>query len=94
MKNVLPYVNQPCERCGSKKKIARTWKETIPTFTGTTEVEYSQIVCTNATCQKLFDEIIEQEAKKREAIRLQREQRDIERKNKLLKYRKESKKKN
>ena len=32
------YVDQPCSRCGSKKRISRTWKEKIATLT-TKQVE-------------------------------------------------------
>lgn len=75
-----PYAEQPCERCGSKKKVSKTWKEKIPTFTGTTEVEFSQIICTNIECQKVFDENIVKDAKKREDVRVQREEREKVRK--------------
>ncbi len=67
------YIDLPCERCGSKKKVAKKWKEKIPTFTGTTVVEYSQIVCTNADCQKALEVLLEKEAQKREAVRLEKE---------------------
>ncbi len=77
------YIDIPCERCGSKKAIARTWKETIATFTGTTEVEFSQIICTNAECQRLFNENIQKEEKKRNEIKLQREKREKDRKDVL-----------
>lgn len=80
----VPYVDQPCERCGSKKRVSRTWKEIIPTLSGTTEVEYSQIVCTNIVCQHAFDENLEKEAKKRATMRLEKEERDRIRKTKSL----------
>ncbi|MDE2589666.1 MAG: hypothetical protein KGL95_08395, partial [Patescibacteria group bacterium] len=72
----LSYLESPCERCGSKKKVAKRWKEKIPTFTGSTVVEYSQIVCTNVVCQKAFDEALAKEEKKRQALRLEKEKRD------------------
>src|SRR5436190_306086 len=67
------FVKQPCERCGSKKRISKTWKEKIPTLSGVTEVEYSQIICTNIVCQTEFDENLEKERKKRESLRLHKE---------------------
>lgn len=78
------YLEIPCNRCGSKKRVSKTWKEEIPTFTGTTMVEYSQIVCTNTACQKAFDENLEKETKKREAIRVEKEERAKERKENFL----------
>jgi len=79
------FVKQPCERCGSKKRISKTWKEKIPTLSGVTEVEYSQIICTNSVCQTEFDENLEKERKKRESLRLQKEKNDALRKEKKAK---------
>ncbi len=79
------FVKQPCERCGSKKRISKTWKEKIPTLSGVTEVEYSQIICTNIVCQTEFDENLEKERKKRESLRLQKEKNDALRKEKKAK---------
>ena len=52
----LNYVNQPCDRCGSKKRVAKTWKETLKTAAGVSILQVSQVVCTNDECQKSFDE--------------------------------------
>lgn len=84
MKSVL-YEDQPCERCGSKKRVSRTWKENIPVFGGTTEVKYSQVICTNPACQRAFEEKLRKEAEKREVLRLQKEEKDkIRKANSLL----------
>ena len=50
------YLNEPCERCGSKKIISKTWTEEIQTSLGTSTVEVSQTTCSNVECQALFDE--------------------------------------
>mgnify|MGYP001563907784 CR=1 FL=1 len=85
----IPYVDQPCERCGSKKRVSKTWTKTVPIFNGTTELEYSQIVCTNPVCQRAFDKNLKEETKKREVIRLEKEEKDKMRKaNSLLQARK------
>src|SRR5258708_6166824 len=78
------FVKQPCERCGSKKRISKPWKDTIPTLSGTTVVEYAQITCTNLTCQSAFDENLEKEKNKREVIRLQKETNHNQRKENSL----------
>ncbi len=78
------YVDELCERCGSKRKIAKTWKEVLPTFSGNTTVEYSQIVCTNEECQKAFDENLKKEKEKKEAMKVQKDKNDEERKAKSL----------
>lgn len=55
--------------------------EKVPTFSGKdTLVEYSQIVCTNEACQKAFEENLEKETKKKEAIQLERSKKEQERK--------------
>lgn len=79
------YADQPCSRCGSKRRISKTWKESIATLSGSTLVECSQIVCTNKDCQLAFEENLAKETKKREIIRSQKEERDKLRKvNSLL----------
>lgn len=77
---VTPYLNEPCVRCGSKKRIAKTWKETLITFNGKSIVEHSQIVCTNKICQSDFEKILLEEAKKREVAKALKEANDIARK--------------
>lgn len=88
------FEEKPCDRCGSKKRISKKWKEKIPTMTGTTVVEYSQIVCTNAICQKAFEENLEKETKKRELVKLEKEAKEkIRKTNSLLHLRKSRKNK-
>ncbi len=67
------YLGQPCERCGSKKRIAKKWKEKVPTFNGSTTIEYTQIICTNKACQKEFNKKLLEESKKREERRIEKE---------------------
>lgn len=46
----------------------------MPTFTGTTVVHYSQIVCTNLVCQETFEKQLKEETKKREVMRVKKEE--------------------
>lgn len=79
MSNV--YLDQPCDRCGSKRKTARTWKEKLPTLSGgTTEIEYSQIVCRNNVCQAKFEKKLLSETRKNRAIKRKKEANDALRK--------------
>lgn len=78
------FLEMPCDRCGSKKRVSKTWKEEIPTFTGTTMVEFSQIICTNTVCQEAFNENLEKETKKREVLRLEKEERAKEKKENFI----------
>ena len=54
-KNKSSYLDQPCERCGSPKKILKTWEEEMKTSLGSTTIIVSQSICTNKACQDLFD---------------------------------------
>ena len=74
------YVDQPCPRCGSKRRVSKRWNETIKTLTGTTIVKYSQIVCNNNVCQVEFDRQLLKETQKRQAIKLKKEANDAARK--------------
>lgn len=87
------FLNKPCDRCGSKKRVAKTWKEKVPTFSGSTIIEYSQIVCINKLCQAKFDEQLIEERKKREAVRAIREENAAIRKANSLRTKKINKKK-
>lgn len=86
------YVDQPCPQCGSKRRISKTWKETLPTFTGTTTVKYSQIVCTNDVCQLAFDKQLLKDTRKRMAIKLKKEANDAVRKANSLRKAKKTRK--
>lgn len=68
----LPYLDQPCERCGSKKALINIKKKS-PTLTITMQIEYSQIICTNKACQKEFEARLAEKREKEELIRLKRE---------------------
>lgn len=70
------YIDQPCERCGSKKSISKTWTERLETISGTSVVEVSQIICTNVTCQDLFDKNRAIEVARVNARKLQKEEQD------------------
>ena len=75
------FVDQPCQRCGSKKIIAKTWFEKVPTYSGEfIEVEYSQIICTNEECQKAFEENLKKETDKKRAIQEERKAKEDKRK--------------
>jgi hypothetical protein len=70
------YLDQPCDRCGSPKKISKTWKEKIITISGTQIVEVSQTVCTNKECQADFDKNREEELSKIEERKSSKEASD------------------
>lgn len=86
------YSDLPCPRCGAKQKISRTWKEKVPTFSGTITVDCSQIVCTDKECQKTFEKNLLEDNKKREAVRVKKEASDLERKTQALLHAAQSRK--
>ncbi len=74
MNNKTSYLDQPCERCGSKKKLAKIRKASLPNLSGTSQIEYSQVICTNEACQKEFEFRLQEKTQKDEAIKLKREE--------------------
>lgn len=82
----LLYEDQPCERCGSEKRISKKWTEILSTYHSTSKVEHMKIICTNSACQAAFEENLKKETAKRDIIRLQKEEKDkIRKANSLLK---------
>lgn len=78
------YLNEPCNRCGSEKRVAKKWKEIMPTLTGTTVIKHTQIVCMNEACQMESDEMLRKEAKKRQDVRTKKEANDAIRKANII----------
>lgn len=76
MMNSIAYKDQVCPRCGSKQRVSKVWKEVIPTFSGSVEVDCSQIVCTNDACQTAFDKNLAHETKKKEELKQQKDEKD------------------
>jgi hypothetical protein len=72
--------NSPCERCGSKRRVSKTWTEEHLTLTGTTTIECSQVICTNPECQEVFDKKLLADTQKREEIKKVKDERDALRK--------------
>lgn len=72
----VSYIDQPCERCGSKKRISKTWKEELQTSLGVSMLEVSQIVCTNSVCQALFDKNRAEELARVNERKLKKEEQD------------------
>ena len=55
----------PCDRCGSPRKVAKTWTERIKNDSGEMVLEHKEIICTNKECQKEFELLQEKENEKR-----------------------------
>lgn len=91
--SAIPYEDEPCSRCGSKKSVSKPRKQTLPTLSSITEVEYSRIICTNALCQHEFEVNLAKEQKKRKTLRLEKERNDKKRKAKSLILKKKLRKK-
>lgn len=74
MNDKTPYLEQPCERCGGKKAIAKVRNGKLQNLSGVSKIEYSQIICTNKACQKEFETRLQEKTEKEAAIRLKREE--------------------
>lgn len=68
--NNINHVDTLCERCHSKKKMAKQWTEKIENSAGFMTLVHKQMVCTNKECQAEFDKNLAAEAAKREKIKL------------------------
>lgn len=74
MSNNIPYLEQPCERCGSKKLLSKVRKATLQNLSSVSKIEYSLITCKNAICQKEFEANLEDKRIKAEEVRIKREE--------------------
>lgn len=84
---VNSYLNQPCDRCGSKKSVSKTWIEKYATISGTSSVEVSQTICTNPVCQALFEKNRAEEVERINERKLKKEEQDQIRKDNIAKTR-------
>lgn len=74
MNGYVSYLDQPCERCGDKKILTKVRKTTLKNLSSVSEIEYSQINCTNKVCQKEFEVNLAEKIIKADAIKLKREE--------------------
>lgn len=64
--NNKPYAQKPCDRCGSKRKVTKTWTERIENSYSFMTLYHSQVICTNKDCQKELEEVERKEKEKRD----------------------------
>lgn len=64
--NEKPYVDMPCDRCGSKRIISKKWTEKVENSYGYMTLYHTQILCTNKECQKELEEVERKEKEKRD----------------------------
>jgi hypothetical protein len=76
----VPYLQSPCERCGSKKIVAKIWTEKTATSFGQSTIQHTQIICSNPECQSKFDKSLANEESKRKKAKKVKEDAAIERK--------------
>jgi GTP cyclohydrolase III len=79
----MSYVNDPCDRCGSKRLSTKSHTEVIETFSGKQKITVSEIKCSNKTCQKAFEESFAAAKKITEERKQKKEEQDIVRKNNI-----------
>lgn len=60
----------PCDRCGSKRKVAKVWTEKIQNSSGFMTLQHTKIDCTNKECQAAFEKLIQADIDKREKMKL------------------------
>lgn len=72
----MPKIGNPksiseiaCDRCGSRRKVSKTWIEQIKNDHGGMVLRHTKIICTNKECQSAFEKIILEDGKKREKLK-------------------------
>jgi len=63
--NAVSSSQIPCPRCGSKRKVSKSWTEKIKNDHGVMILQHTEIICTNKECQKEFENVLEKENAKR-----------------------------
>lgn len=72
----MPKIGNPksiteiaCDRCGSRRRVSKTWIEEIKNDHGSMILRHTQIICTNRQCQLAFEKTILDDIEKREKIK-------------------------
>jgi len=68
--NSISSEDMPCDRCGSRRRVSKTWTEKIKNTNGFMVLRHTQIVCTNKECQSAFEKIMLEDIQKREKLKL------------------------
>ena len=79
------YNDQPCDRCGSRKIVSKTWEEKLQTSLGDTIIEVSQTICSNKECQEQFNKDRSEEVDRINARKAAKEEQDKIRKDNIAK---------
>lgn len=66
--NEKSYAENRCNRCGSKRKVTKTWTEKVKNVhsDGYMVLYHTQTSCTNKECSAKFEELERKEREKRE----------------------------
>lgn len=68
--NWLSATEIACDRCNSKRRVAKTWIEEIKNDHGVMVLRHTQIICTNKECQAAFEKTILADIEKREKLKI------------------------
>jgi hypothetical protein len=68
-----------CTRCGSERKLSKTWDEEVALYGRTSKITHTEYVCTDPECQKIVEEQIAVQKEKRVAQENQKEREKQER---------------
>ncbi len=83
----MSYLDDPCDRCGSKRIVSKSHLEVVETFSGKQKIEVSVIECSNKTCQIAQNKINKADKKESEERKMKKEAMDLlkakERKNNI-----------
>ena len=86
----MAYINDPCDRCGSKRIISKSHTEVIETFSGPQKIVVSVIKCTNKTCQKAQEDMNAADKRQSDERREKKEKQESVRRNNIQLSRKKA----
>jgi hypothetical protein len=61
-------ISNPCTKCGKERIDSKTWEETVTTFFGTTVIKHTETVCPDPDCQKVVNEKLAEQRKRKEDL--------------------------
>lgn len=67
--------SNPCVICGRERVVSKTWTETIMMSYGESVITYTESVCPDSKCQKIFEERLKLQKEKTKAFQLAKEER-------------------
>lgn len=73
-----------CSRCGKPRIVAKAWKEKVISYGKVSYVEYTQMTCSDKSCQSLVERQLKVQFDNRRRIEKNKQDRDLAHKQKMV----------